>query len=229
MARNVVFVLAILLGMASSTSAQSLRWTAPAVSPPRNSANNVPIVLDVRWLTVSDNLIEHVGSSLDKLPGRGACVVCDKKQLEILLRAMQSDKRSNAGPPKPISLPSDKQCDFSPFGPNRDIQGSDAIRAAISNDWRTVDIRVTWAKWKNGTERLPPTTAAVPIGSHLLIHTHELITAGRMPPVSIWQQLTDKIFNQTRATGWQERQQGFVVISPRPVLRGEMQTQTAAR
>jgi hypothetical protein len=229
MSRSVVFVLAILLGMASSTSAQSLQWTAPAVSSPRSSANDVSIGLQVRWLTTSDKLEERAAPLLDKLPGMGACVVRDGKQLEMLLRVMQSDQRSNAGPAKAISLPSGRQCEFSPFGPNRDIQGSDAIQATVSNDRRTVEIQVSWAKWKDGTDRLPATVAAVPIGSHLLIHTRELITSGRMLPVSLWKQLTDKIFHQVRATAWHEKQQGYILISPRPVLGGETQTQTAAR
>jgi hypothetical protein len=229
MLRSVVLFLVVLVGMVSSTFAQSLQWTAPAVISPRGSANDVPIILDVRWLTTGDKLDERAAPLLDKLPGMGACVVCGRKQLETLLRVMQSDKRSNADPPKAISLPSGQRCEFSPFGPNRDIQGSDAIQATISNNRRTVEIQVTWAKWKDGTDRLPVTVAAVPIGSHLLIHTRELITSGRMPPVSLWRQLTDKIFHQARATVWHEKQQGYILISPRLAAPPGMQTQTAAR
>jgi len=228
MSRNVVFMLAIVVGMASSSFAQSLQWTAPAVSSPRGSAKNIPIVLDARWLTASDNLDERVGPGLEKLPAMGAGVVRGKEQTDLLFLMLQSDKRSNAGPPSTISLLSGQKSEFAPFGPDRNLQGKDSIQATVSDDWRTVEIQVTWAKWKDGTERLPPTTAAVPIGSHLLIHTHEL-SESRTTPVSLWQQMIDRIFHQKRATVWRERTEGYILISPRPVLRGEMQTRTAAR
>lgn len=228
MSYRTVFLLAVLVAIASSASAQSLQRTAPAVSSASNSASDVPVVLDVRWLTVSDNLIKNFRPSLDKLPGMGAWVVRDEKQLDMLLFAMQSDKRSNAMPSKAISLKNGKECDFSPYGLNRDIQGKDSVQATLAKNRRTVDIRLTWAKWKDGTNRLPVTTASVPLGSHLVVHTQETFEAGQ-PLQSFWQQLGGSIFGQKNIAVGRERVGGYFVISPRTLVNAESQLQTAAR
>jgi hypothetical protein len=231
MARSVPLVLAILVGVTSLVSAQTLNPAPPtAALPQQGSPKDVPVVLDVRWLTLTDNFSERVGPGLEKLPAMGACAVRDAEQTKFLLDIAGRDRRASVLPPKTISLQSGAQREFSPYGLDRDIQGRDHIQATLSNDGRSVEIRMDWAKWKNGTERLPVTMASVPLGSHLLVHTKE-VSSGRMAPVSLWQQLKDSVLGQRgqRATAWRETQRGYYLISPRIAIPAEAQTQTAAR
>jgi hypothetical protein len=230
MVRSISLVPAVLLIAASTASAQTQLRTQ-LQTPSQTEAKAAPIVLEVRWLTLSDNFNERVGPGMDKLPAMGACAVRDAEQTKFLLMAAEGDRRACVLSPKTISLQNGTQHEFSPYGLDRDIQGKDSIRATLSNDGRSVEIRMDWAKWKSGTDRLPVTTASVPLGSHLLVHTKEVSSSGRIAPVSLWQQLKDSVFGQRgqRATAWRETQQGYYLISPRVVVPAETQTQTAAR
>jgi hypothetical protein len=231
MSRRIAFALVLLSGLALFALGQTPQSAPRSPASPRDGVtNNVSLALDVRWVTMADNFHERVGPGMEKLPAMGACAVRDAEQTRFLLMAAAGDRRGCVLPPKTISLPNGTQSEFSPYGLDRDIQGKDHIQATLSNDGRSVEIQMDWAKWKNGTDRLPVTTASVPLGSHLLVHTKE-VSEGRMARVSLWQQLKDSVLGQRgqRATAWRETQQGYYLISPRVVVASETQTQTAAR
>lgn len=219
MSRGIVVSLAILAIVASSAFAKT---------PQQPSAQDVPIVLEVRWLTLTSDFKERVGPKLEKLPAIGTSAVRSAEQTKLLLDMAERDRRAGTSPSKTITLRSGKPSEFAPYGLDRDLQGKDSIQVILGKDHRTVDIRLTWAKWKNGTKRLPVMTASVPIGCSLVVHAKE-VSSGRILAGSVWQQLTDKITRQTRATAYSEKQGGYFLISPRITTLKESQPQTAAR
>lgn len=173
------------------------------------------IVLETRFLTLSDSLSERAGVDL-KLPAPvlGTTAIRDKQQLDLILQMASGDKRSNAGPVTPVSVPTGESSEFSPFGRSPDLQGQDSILATASDDGQSINLELTWAKWKNGVERLPAMTEAVPLGSHLIICTTEL-SEGRLQNVSLLDKVFDRLLNRTRATAVREMEHVYVVILPR--------------
>ena len=227
---RILLFLVLFAGVASPVSAQTPQSPRLSIDVQRKSSKDVRIVLEMRWMAVNDNFEERIGigQGMAKLPGMGAYVIRDQQQTEWLISAAEGDKRSNAGRTQTITMLNGEKREFSPFGPIGATQGSDAVQATVSNDRRVIEIQLTWAKQKDGKESPPATAVAVPLGSHLLIHTQAFLASGKMAPVSRWQQFQDRIFNQTRATSWMEHQQVFLLVSPRIALPGEKQTQTVA-
>ena len=229
MARCVLVLFVFLVGVAHSASAQTPPSIPPSANVQNKSSKDVPIVLEVRWLTVNDNFEERLGPGMDKLPRKGFYVVCEPRQTEWLLSAVAGDKRSNAGPPLTINAISGKKREFAPYGANRFVQGNDAVQATVSDDRQAVQLKLTWAKWKDGTEPLPVTTVTVPIGSYLFIHTQEYLAPGTLPPASFWEQIHDRLFGRKCVGVGREKQQVFLAISPRIAPPDEKQPKMAAR
>jgi hypothetical protein len=216
---------ALLLVVAQSALAQSPQATSPLTAQERDP-KGVRIVLEARSLTLNGNLEERAGVDFT-LPAPGKCTVQKKKQTELLLRLAHGDRRSNAGPLRTVAVFSGEEREFSPFGRSQSLQGHDVIVATADNR-QTINIKLTWAKWKDGSEHLPVTTAAVPPGSNLLICTTEYIASGAVE-VSAWQKFQDRLLNRKRPTLWRERQRVYVLISPRIAGPEEQQQQPAAK
>jgi hypothetical protein len=203
----------LLVAVAQTAWAQSPQVISPATAEEASETTGDQIAVDVRWLALNGSLTERAGVDL-KLPDLGKHVIHDKQQTELILRMAHGDRRSNAGPLKTLVVPGREEREFSPFGRSRSLQGHDAIVAVADNDRQAIDVKLTWAKWKDGSERLPVTTAAVPMGSSLLICVTEQIASGPVK-VSAWEQFLDRLLNRTRATQWREKQRAYVLLSPR--------------
>jgi hypothetical protein len=203
---------ALLLVVAQSASAQSPQATSPLTAQERDS-KGVRIVLEARSLTLSGSLDERAGVDF-KLPAPGKCIVQEKKQTESLLRLASGDRRSNAGPLKTVVVPSGEEREFSPFGRSQSLQSHDLVVATADDNRQAINVKLTWAKWKDGSEHLLATTAAVPLGSNLLICTTEYFASGPVK-TSAWEKFQDRLLNRKRATFWREKQRVYVLISPR--------------
>jgi hypothetical protein len=225
MSYRIPLLFVFVVAAAQSASAQAPKSPPAATDTRLKSTQDVHIVLEVRWLAVNDSLEERVEPKLEELPGLGEHVLRDQQQTHWLVAVAEGDKRSNSGPLQRVTLLSGQKRELSP---PRAGQDEGAILATVSDDRQTIQIHLTWPKRKDGAESLPATTAEVPIGSHLLIHTEEFIASGKMAPVSRWQRFQDWLFNQKRATAWREKQQVFLLVSPRIALLGEKAAQMAA-
>ena len=103
------------------------------------------------------------------------------------------------------------------------------LLAAVSEDRQGIEIHLTWPKLQDGKESLPVTTATVPTGSSLLIHTHVLIGSSPMPPASPLQILEDRLLNRKRPTAVRDVQQGYLLLTPRIALPGEKMNPPTAK
>jgi hypothetical protein len=211
MLRQMLFVL--LVAAAQTAWAQSPEVNLPVAAEKASETTGDQIAVDVRWLTLNGGFAEGAGVDL-KLPDLGKHVIHDKQQTELILRMAHGDRRSNAGPLKTAVVPGGEEREFSPFGRSESLQGHDAIVASADNDRQAIDVKLTWAKWKDGSERLPVSTATVPLGSSLLICVSEHIASGPVK-VSAGEQFLDRLLNRTRATQWREKQRVYVLLSPR--------------
>ena len=187
MARRILFLFVFLVAVTQSASAQSPQATSPSTDAQNKDSKDVRIVLETRTLTLSGDLAERAGMKLAKYPGLGSYAIRDKQQTERTLYAASHDKRSNAGPPQTIIAANGKEREFSPFGRSPLVHGYDVVRATVSDDRQSIQIRLTWAKWKDGSERLPVTTATVPLGSHLQVLATEYISSDALHSGSPWQ------------------------------------------
>jgi hypothetical protein len=220
-----LFLAFLVLGAAVTAA---LGQSTGAVAPPA-SAQDVQIMLETRWVWLSDDLGKRAGVDL-KLPAAKSAAVRDKQQVEAIFQLAHGDKRSNAGPPKTIVVPNAEKREFSPFGRDKDLQGCDQVQATVSDDRQTVKIELTWAKWQDGTEHLPATNVALPVGSHLLVHSKEIfetLSTDRSP----WQKIKDRLLNKQPPPARLEKANLFLLISPRIALPGEQEParQTTAR
>ena len=220
---------ALLLVVAQSALAQSPQAAAPRSTQEKDS-KGVRIVLEARTLTLNGTLEERAGvAGVDfKLPALGNCILQDKKQTELLLQLASGDVRSNAGPLKTVVVPSGEKREFSPFGRSQSLQGHDVVVATADHNRQTINIKLTWAKWKDGSEYLPETTAAIPLGSNLLICATEYI-ASRPVKTSELDKFLDWLLDRKRATRWREKQRVYVLISPRIAGPGEQQQRLTAK
>jgi hypothetical protein len=230
MPRRILFFLAIVVGAAQSSFAQTPQPIPTSIDGPRQSANNVRIVLEMRWLAGSDNIKERIGlgsgASQCKLPGLGALAVTDKQQAENLLMLFAGDKRSNVSPTQRITVLDGQNQELSP--PNS-VQGGDAILATVSDDRQTIEIQLTWPKHQNGTASLPVTTATVPVGAHLLIHTEDGYSEPEVHTINRPQHFLDRLFPRKCIGIGREKQQVFLLVTPRIAGSGEPQQQPAAK
>ena len=229
MTRRILLLFVFLLAVAQLASAQSPQAALSSTDSRHEPAKDVRIVLEMRWLALNQDAYEgaiRLGAEEWKLPGMGALAVPDKQHAEALLTLVSGDRRSNLGPTQRLIVLDGQKRELSPPGA---IQGGDAVLATVSDDRQTIQIQLTWPKQKDGTESLPVTTAAVPLGSYLLVHSTEFVISGPMTPVSSWQKFQDRLLHQQRATSWREKQQLFLLVSPRIARPGEKEEQRAAK
>ncbi len=220
MTYHLTFLLLFIVGVAQFASAQTPQSIAPPTDALSNPLKDVRIVLETRWILLSDNFEERVGPDLEKLPKLGACAVCGKQQKKLLLYAASGDKRSNVeSPTKTITVLSDEKRELLLTGRRDQRQGNDTIQATVSDDQQAIQIQLTWAKWNDGNECLPTTSTTVPMGSSLLVHTHT-ISEGRAP-VSLWTQFADKLLKRKPKLNPLRLQQMYLMVSPRIALPGE--------
>lgn len=224
MAYRVLLALVVAVGLAHSASAQ-----APQSPPPntqRRPSENVRIVLEMRWLALTDNFQERLGLEPDKLalPAAGSTTVVNKSQTQFLLTAAEGDRRSNPGPTQRVTVLSGQKRQLSPPGT---IQGDDAVLATVSDDRQTIEVQLTWPKRTDGTDSLPVTTAAVPVGACLLIHAEDNISEPEVVAVKRPLPFLDR-FRKNVAIG-REKHQVFLLITPQVALDGEKEDRPAAK
>jgi hypothetical protein len=231
MSRNIVFILAILVGMASSVFAETPQPAPAAVGSPSDSSRGVSIVLEMRWLLLNDaNLTEFFGPKREQLVKWGAPAVIDKQQIERMLMLASGDKRSSVYPTQTVAVPNGEKSEF--WLVRSGQRNKTTVLATVSDDRRAIQIDWTWPKREDGGDSLPETTTRIPMGSNLLIHTHVLSESRLMPPVSLWQRFQDVVFHgnrATRATAVRKIEQGFLLVSPRIALPGEKEAQMVAK
>jgi len=227
MARRVLFLLMLFVGVAQSASAQTPQATSPSANAQDKNSKDVHVVLEIRWLVLSDNLIQCLGPALKKLPAMGSHAVYDKQQIERLLLAARGDRSSDEGPNQTVPAKNGEKGELSLLRHGRTIETT--MLAAVSEDRQAIEIQLTWPKGEDGKEILPVTTATVPTGSSLLIQTHVLIGSIAMPPASPLQKLEDRLLNRKRPAAVRDVQQGFLLLTPRIALPGEKENQPAAK
>jgi hypothetical protein len=215
---RVTIIAAALVGIPSFASAQTLQRALVKADPQHGSVKNVHVTLEMRWLGLNDNFMERIGGSdLKKmeLPKMGSHAIYDQQTADLLLQWANGDKRSSVDHIPTFTVPSGERCEFTPYKPNQEVQGNDTIQATVSDDRQAIYIHLTWAKLKDGKERMPEITAEVPVGSHLLLLTAEKLG---MPLItfspSYWEQVKSRLFNwKPKALGW-ENQPVFLMVSP---------------
>jgi hypothetical protein len=230
MPRRILFFLAIVVGAAQSSFAQTPQSIPASIDGPRQSGNNVRIILEMRWLAGADNIEERIGigsgAAQCKLPGLGSFAVTDKQQAESLLTLFTGDKRSNVSPTQRITVLDGQKREFSP--PDS-VQDGDAILATVSDDRQTIEIQLTWPKRQNGMASLPATTATVPVGSHLLIHSEDGYSEPEVHTLNRPQHFLDRLFPRKCIGIGREKQQVFLLVTPRIAGTGEQQQRPAAK
>ena len=185
------------------------------------SSKDVRITLEIRWLELSDNYTFEMPDMAKKLPTPGSHVICDQQQADLLLKLASGDKRSSLHQVPTLTIPNGARHELLPCVSSDEVQGNDTIQATVSNDRQSIDIQVTWAKQKDGKERLPMTTATVPMGSHLLVRTVDSVTVqvNTYSPSSpsYWEQLKERLFNwkPPQVVGLaRENRQVFLLVTP---------------
>lgn len=241
----VIFILAF---CTQAAIAQEASPPTVSRSDPSPKAPKVQIVLEMRQPIVSDKFLrllrEH--SKLKELPKIGEGDVFDQQQTAVLLSAAAGEHRNRQGPSElPVELTlklanGEKQA-WSLVGPRDRIDGDDSIEASLSEDGQTVQIEVSWAAWKeNGKEIMPTTTVAVPLGSHLIIHTGVLaasksesslaflpsLPSTLQQPLSELDQFADKLLGTPNSKTAFRRK--YMVITP-SIAKPEEQVRSARR
>jgi hypothetical protein len=226
MAYRVLLALVFAVGLARSATAQAPQSPPPSPNTQHRPSENVRIALEMRWLAANDRLQERLGLDENKLnlPAMGSSAVLDENQTKFFLLAAEGDKRSNPGPTQRITLLSGQKRQLSPPGT---IQGDDAILATVSDDRQTIEVQLTWPKRTDGTESLPVTIAVVPVGSHLLLHTEDCLSAPEVVTVKRPLPFLDR-FRKNVAIG-REKHKVFLLITPRVALDGEKEDRPAAK
>ncbi len=238
MTYHTTFLLILLVSVPQYVSAQTPPSTPVEAKSHAVASENIQICLEMRWLTLNDNSFERLGISPQKLPSMpkpSSWTICDELQAEMLSNLAKGDKRSQFKLTPTAILQNRGKCEFLPPWSSASAEGNDAVQVTVSNDRQAIQIELTWAKWKDGRERLPIMNTAVPVGSHLLVHTGEYLlvrTSEYTPlshttvPRSCWNQLLTPLFgkkpNSKQIGIGSERQERFLLLSPRIALQSEI-------
>ncbi len=238
MTYHTTFLLIFLVSIPQYASAELPPLTPTKAKPHAIASENIQICLEMRWLTLNDNFFERLGISPQKLPSmpkRNSWTICDEPQAEMLLNISKGDKRSQFKSKPTTVLQNGGKCEFLPPWLTAPAEGNDVVQVKVSDDRQAIQIDLTWAKWKDGRERLSIMNTAVPVGSHLLIHTGEYIlirtseytlSSLTTVPRSYWNQVLNPLFGKKPSSKQigigSERQECFLLISPRLAIREEM-------
>jgi pyruvate/2-oxoglutarate dehydrogenase complex dihydrolipoamide acyltransferase (E2) component len=196
---------------------QSVPEERAKAEPKQEPARAVRIALETRQLILSDAFIRLLRDrrGVKKLPPRGAGDVLDPQQASLLLAAAAGERRGHEAPAEVmLKLTNGERHELSPIGPRNAFWGNDAVTATLSDDRKTVQLQLTWARRKDtGKERLPTIHAAVPLGSHLIVHTATLSEAKpALSPLAELDQYAEKLLGVPQARP--ELQQRFLLITP---------------
>ncbi len=197
-----------LVGIAGSCIGASPEAIRPAADPQVHSGKDSEITLQVRRIKLFDGTIKALYEHRRiKLPAMNAFTVLGPETTSLLIDIAKGDHVKLADEMPSVTLPDGEVQSFPVYG----TKYADTVKAEISNNRLSVEIHFVWAKWEDGKERLPPMTAVIPIGSHLLIH--DMMLSGWKPKDSSWVRLTKWIPGR-RVDPPIDPQQGFLFITP---------------
>jgi hypothetical protein len=212
------------------------RPAAAGADPQRHRFSNVRIDLEMQWLWLNDSFVERCGVAVPiKMPATGSYAVCGRHPTELLVQYVDGDPQSSIYHIPTVMLPSGEKREVSLWGRRDEVEGRDTLRGTVSGDRQVVQVQLAWCRSKDGKERSPVVNAAIPVGSHLLIHTHDLVLyhAPKTPTALTvcWDQLVNWYLDQPRhhATLWKETRHAILQVTPRVVLPEGRQNQVAAR
>jgi len=212
--RMTLVVIAI-VGATQFAFAQTAQLAAVQANPQLHPSKDVQIILEMRFVIISDDLIKRLleqwKSRWPKLPDMGSFVVCDQEQGELLTVAASGDQIGPIPPEMTLRLLNGEKRQVPPLKPPWPSQ---TYQATVSDGYRTIQVCLTWAKAKDGAETLPAIDAEVPVGSHLLVHTHTFSEA--RAAASSWDQCVDWLFHR-RPKPRVDYQRGFLLVTPRIV------------
>ena len=202
-----------LVGTAEFAFAQEVQLaTVKEANPQRHLSKEVRVILELRFVIISDELIKRLPEQWKpkwpQLPGVGAFVVCDQQQTELLMMAANGDRASGIEPVLTLKLLNGEKRQVPPLKPMWPCQ---TCQATVADSQQTIQVCLTWAKAKDGTETIPVMNAEVPVGSNLLVHTH---TLSERRTTSYWDQFVDLVFHRKPKPGM-EYQRGFLLVTPR--------------
>jgi hypothetical protein len=215
MVYRAILLTAAFIGLSSLASAQTSPPLPAKGDSQSNASGEVRITLKMQWLELTDNTLVEV-SELKKLPTVSSHAIYDQQRTEILLRYANGDKRGSVRQVPALTVLNGEKHDLSPGVPVLDVQGNGTLQATASNDRKTIQIQLTWAKQKTGKERLPVTTASVPIGSHLLVRVADKVVVTRNTYYrSYCEQLLGELFGWKPQVGLaRETLRVFLLVTP---------------
>ena len=188
----------IVFGTAEAIAAQVSQPAQTIGKRQAHTPTATRVVLEVRRLTVNANFNERIEPPGKKLPKTGSYAMLSREEADYFVIAAEADMRSNAAPPRTVELPNGERSKWSPLGADHILRGSDAIRAAISDDRRSIDIRLTWANRENGHQQIPAMATKVPVGSSLLIHVDDgSFRYKAAASASIWERIQRLLLHRT--------------------------------
>jgi hypothetical protein len=226
--QKMLFRLTLLLGILSAwntrTIAQDEVPTEPAVaSSQKMSIPKTQILLEMRQPILSDAFVRllHEHRKLKEVPSSGGFCIFDTQQARVLVSATAGGNREST-PDLVLKLDSGQQYTWSLLGPRNKLESDDFVLATLTNDKQNVQIDFAWAKRKENRQPfLPPTSAVVPLGSHLVIHTGAIPVAksdlsvpiiSTLPPLTELDDLTDKLLGTPKPKA--EYRQQYLVVTP---------------
>lgn len=223
MAIRITLVWLFLVGVSGWARAQDVLDEPAELGEPAklevqaDTANGPQIALEVRPLVLSDTFIrllrERRGAK--RLPTKGAGAVLGPEEASLLLAAASGDRAGRETPPQMmLKLPSGARQELSLFGPQKTAIGKDSAKATLSDDRQAVQLQLTRARRKGaGCEPFPTIDAAVPLGSHLLVHTATLSASKSTSwPLNELDLYADKLLGLPEAKP--NSQQEFLLVTP---------------
>lgn len=229
MTSHITLALAVLIGVSQYAGAQTdlvddepPQLVASRVEP----VGEVRVILAMRRIMLRDAFVRmlHERRMVKPLPELGESSVLDEQQAALVLAAAGGE-RHEIPVEQALKLEDGKQYEWSLVTATKMLRSGDTVRATLSDDGKTVQIELTWAPWKNGSQgRLPTTDIAVPLGSHLVIHTAR-VSEGKsdfaipplpvlpsLPPIHELDQFADKLLGAPKPKT--ELQQLYLVVTP---------------
>jgi hypothetical protein len=206
-------LLFVLIAAAQTAAAQTLPLAATENARQPDRSKHVEITLELRSVALSDRGIEWLRTHKDlSLPAMSCCATLNQQQIDLLIDLAKGDRRSSINPLRTLRLPDGKRGKLGISDP----EISDMVQATLSEDRKTVELRLLWATDADGSERFPPMTAEVPLGSHLLIHMSLCAHQLHVPLLTRFFDWLDK--REPTMGVYFEYSQVFLLITPRIAL-----------
>ncbi len=200
--------------------------------------NEGVVDLQMWWVILNDNFWEMGEAdnctiywsgerihSLGSRPALGCHVVFDAHQTHFITAVAAGDTRSGIERLPSITLTKGQRYRV-PLGlaaTNTDGTGSFqrqaigestgvSVGAKLLDKGQGSEIRWTWAQPQQGTNNVAAIRAAVPAGSSLLVHTHQMLISFTPPAFSIWDRLWN--WRTPPPQPWTDKRQVYLLIQP---------------